>query len=150
MKAQRQTPLSVPPTRPVPKNEMVSAQMSRMPRESTKPELTLRRALHARGLRFRLHRRDLPGTPDIVFPRQRLAVFVDGCFWHACPDHGVVPKNNREWWQEKLAKTCERDARKDAELEALGWTPVHLWEHTSVEEMADAVVELWAQRRGIA
>jgi DNA mismatch endonuclease (patch repair protein) len=127
------------PSRPVPKSETVSAQMSRMPRQSTKPELALRRALHARGRRFRLHRRDLPGTPDIVFPTQRLAVFVDGCFWHGCPDHGVTPKNNREWWLAKLAKNAERDARKDAELIKLGWTPLHLWQHTTVQEMVDAV-----------
>lgn len=122
--------------------------MSRMPRSSTKIEVALRRALHDRGLRFRIHRRDLPGTPDIVLPGALLAVFVDGCFWHACPHHGVLPKNNREWWQEKLVKNAERDARKDAELEALGWTPLHLWEHTPVEEMAETVLQLWVQRRG--
>lgn len=125
--------------RPRAKNEMVSAQMSRMPRQSTKPELALRRALHAEGLRFRLHRRDLPGTPDIVFPRQRVAVFVDGCFWHGCPRHGVTPKNNREWWTEKLARNAERDSRKDAELISMGWLPLHLWEHTPVAEMVDIV-----------
>jgi DNA mismatch endonuclease (patch repair protein) len=110
-----------------------------MPRESTKPEVALRRALHARGFRFRLHRRDLPGTPDIVFPRQRLAVFVDGCFWHGCAEHGVLPKNNREWWRAKLAANVERDARKDAALVAMGWTPLHLWEHTPLEDMVLAV-----------
>src|SRR4051812_16232274 len=89
--------------RPIPKDAGVSERMSRMPRASTKVEVALRRSLHARGLRFRIHRRDLPGTPDIVLPGVRLAIFVDGCFWHACPDHGVVPKNNRQWWQEKLA-----------------------------------------------
>ncbi len=82
-----------------------------------------------------------------MLPGARLAVFVDGCFWHACPYHGVLPKNNREWWQEKLAKNSERDARKDAELEAMGWTPVRLWEHMSVDQMADTVAELWAERR---
>lgn len=121
--------------------------MSRMPRESTKPEVVLRRALHARGLRFRLHRRDLPGTPDIVFPTQRLAVFVDGCFWHGCPDHGVTPKNNRDWWLTKLVKNAERDAQKDAELIELGWTPLHLWEHSSVQAMVDAVEAVLRQRR---
>ncbi len=132
--------------RPVPKSAMVSAQMSRMPRSSTKPELTLRRALHARGLRFRVHRRDLPGTPDIVLSRARIAVFVDGCFWHGCLQHGVVPKNNREWWQAKLATNAERDLRKDAELQSLGWLPMHFWEHTPVEEMAEAVVTAWRLR----
>jgi DNA mismatch endonuclease, patch repair protein len=123
----------------MPLNATVSAQMSRMPRASTSPELGLRKALHARGFRFRLHRRDLPGTPDIVFTGAKVAVFVDGCFWHGCPDHGVLPKNNREWWTNKLAGNAERDARKDKELVALGWTPVHFWEHTPVVEMVEEV-----------
>lgn len=134
--------------RPTPKNTTVSAQMSRMPRSSTKPELALRRALHARGLRFRLQRRDLPGTPDIVLPRAHIAVFVDGCFWHGCEEHGVMPKNNREWWQTKLATNTERDRRKDAELRELGWLSMHFWEHTTVDQMADAVVAAWRDRTG--
>lgn len=108
----------------------------------------MRRALHARGMRFRIHRRDLPGTPDIVFSRQRVAVFVDGCFWHHCPEHGVMPKNNREWWAEKLAKTRERDDRKDGDLRAMGWAPVHVWEHESVEEMVSTVEEALGRRSG--
>lgn len=134
--------------RPVPKNEMVSAQMSRMPRRSTKPEVALRRVLHARGLRFTLHRGDLPGRPDIVLSRARIAVFVDGCFWHGCGRHGVLPKNNREWWREKLASNSERDRRKDAELEANGWLPLHVWEHTPVTEMADVIEAAWRERTG--
>ena len=120
--------------------------MSRMPRASTKLEVALRQALHARGLRFRIHRRDLPGTPDIVFPAARLAVFVDGCFWHACPDHGGLPKNNRDWWERKLAGNVERDARKDAELSAMGWHPLHLWEHVPIEEMAERVASVRRER----
>jgi DNA mismatch endonuclease (patch repair protein) len=111
-------------------------------------ELALRRALHARGVRFRLHRRDLPGTPDVVLSRARIAVFVDGCFWHGCPEHGVLPKNNREWWRKKLAENAERDRRKDAQLEELGWLPMHFWEHTPADEMADVVVEAWRSRTG--
>lgn len=131
---------------PVPKDAGVSERMRRMPRASTKLEVALRRALHARGLRFRVHRRDLPGTPDIVLSAARLAIFVDGCFWHGCPDHGVLPKYNRDWWAEKLAKTAERDARKDEELVALGWTPIHVWEHTPVDNMVEQVVALWRER----
>lgn len=123
---------------------MVSAQMSRMPRASSKPELAVRRALHARGHRFRLHRRDLPGTPDIVLPRWRIAVFIDGCFWHGCPTHGVMPKNNRSWWEEKLAKNAERDARKDAQLRDLGWKPLHFWEHEDVERVCGVIDEMTA------
>jgi DNA mismatch endonuclease (patch repair protein) len=135
-------------TSPRPKNPLISAQMRRMPRTSTKPELLLRRALFARGLRFRVNCRTLPGSPDLVFSRARLAVFVDGCFWHACPDHGVLPKSNREWWRAKLAGNHERDARKDAELLALGWTPLHLWEHVQPAQMADIVEALWRASTG--
>lgn len=122
--------------------------MSRMPRSSTGPELALRRALHAAGLRFRVHDRRLPGTPDIVFPRARLAVFVDGCFWHGCPAHGVLPKNNRDWWEQKLTGNRERDLRKDGALEKAGWVPLHLWEHQSIDEMVQLVEELWRSRTG--
>lgn len=133
---------------PAPLNGVVSSQMSRMPRSSTKPELALRRALHAHGVRFRLHRRDLPGTPDIVLPGARIAVFVDGCFWHGCTEHGTLPKNNRSWWAAKLAANRERDRRKDAELAALGWAPMHLWEHTPIDEMVEVVLALRRERAG--
>ena len=85
--------------RPEPLSAAVTAQMKRMPRRDTGPEVGLRRELHKRGLRFRVHVRSLPGRPDIVFTRARLAVFVDGCFWHGCSEHGTLPKNNREWWR---------------------------------------------------
>ena len=134
--------------RPLAKNAGVSAQMSRMPRSSTKPEVALRRMLHAQGLRFQIHRRDLPGTPDIVLSRARVAVFVDGCFWHSCAEHGVLPKNNREWWAAKFEANIRRDKRKDAALEELGWLPLHLWEHTPVSEMASVVASTWRLRTG--
>lgn len=66
-------------------------------------------------------------------------MFVDGCFWHHCPQHGVMPKNNRDWWAEKFAKNEERDARKDRDLRALGWAPVHIWEHVPLDEMVTTV-----------
>lgn len=134
--------------RPTPLNEQVSAQMQRMPRSATQPELALRRVLHAGGLRFRVNRPDLPGTPDIVLSRARLAVFVDGCYWHSCPEHGGTPKNNREWWAAKLRRNVERDREKDAALEALGWLPLHFWEHEPVSAMAATVVALWRERTG--
>lgn len=136
------------PPAPTPLSDSVTAQMKRMPRSDTKPELALRRALHGRGLRFTVNRRDLPGTPDIVFSRAKLAIFVDGCFWHACTEHGVLPKNNREWWRAKLEATRRRDGLKDEALLALGWQPMHLWEHEPVSEMASRVVQ--AYRRQIA
>lgn len=103
--------------------------MRRMPRSSSAPEVRLRRELHARGMRFRLHDRQLAGTPDIVLARARIAVFVDGCFWHKCPIHGSVPKHNHDWWVKELARTVERDREKDAQLRAIRWHPIHVWEH---------------------
>lgn len=136
--------------RPPPKNELVAAQMSRMPRESTTPEILFRRALHAAGFRFRIHRRDLPGRPDVVLPRAKLAIFIDGCYWHACEIHGTLPKNNREWWRAKFEENRKRDRRKDEALRALGWTPVHFWEHEAVEHMVEVVHGLWNDRTGRA
>lgn len=117
-----------------------------MPRSSTGPELLLRRELHARGLRFRVQARELPGTPDVVLSKARVAVFVDGCFWHGCPQHCVMPKNNGDWWADKLAANRERDRRKDAQLVEIGWLPLHLWEHTPVAEAADEIVAVWKER----
>jgi len=94
--------------------------MQRMPRSATGPEILLRRELHRRGLRFRVNHPHLPGRPDIAFTGARVAVFIDGCFWHACPQHGVMPKNNREWWPDKLTRNVERDREKDEQLDKLG------------------------------
>lgn len=120
--------------------------MKRMRRQDTGPELLLRKALTGRGLRYRLHRRDLPGTPDIAFIAARLVVFVDGCFWHACPEHGVMPKANRDWWQTKLAANRERDARKDQALIEAGWLPVHVWEHEDPDAVAEQLAGLIESR----
>src|SRR4051812_33034335 len=99
-------------------------------------ERSLRSALHGRGLRFRKHLAVLPGRrckPDIVFPRAQIAVFVDGCFWHRCPEHASSPKANAEWWSEKLARNVARDRENDALLRAAGWTVVRLWAHEPLE-----------------
>jgi DNA mismatch endonuclease (patch repair protein) len=117
--------------------------MSSQRRSNTKPELLLRSALHRRGVRFRLHRPDLPGRPDIVLVRIRLAVFVDGCFWHRCPQHFVAPKANADWWAEKLATNVARDRRQDAALVARGWEPVHVWEHEDMEAVAEMLAARW-------
>jgi DNA mismatch endonuclease (patch repair protein) len=130
---------------PLPLDAGVSARMSRMPRSDTKPELALRRELHARGLRFRLHA-PLPGRPDVALTRVRLAVFVDGCFWHVCPEHATAPKNNRDWWRAKLDANVARDRRNDAALETLGWLAVHVWEHEDVGEAGERIVRLWQSR----
>ena len=133
---------------PVPLNAAVTAQMRRMPRAGTKPEVALRRELHRRGMRFRVQDRHLPGRPDIALTRARVAVFVDGCFWHRCPLHGTMPKNNAEWWAAKLDANVERDRRKDSELVAKGWLPVHVWEHESLTVAGDHIELLWRSRTG--
>lgn len=92
----------------------------------------------------------LPGTPDIAFVRARVAVFVDGCFWHGCPEHYTSPKTNTEFWAEKIATNRARDERVQADLSAEGWTTVRLWEHQvirDVEGAADVIVDLLNQRR---
>ncbi len=118
-------------------------------RRDTKPELALRRALHGRGLRYRKDLRlDLDGgarvRPDIAFTARRVAVFVDGCFWHACPQHGTRPAANTWYWEPKLAKNVQRDRAADAALAEAGWAVVRVWEHESVDAAVGAVVEALA------
>lgn len=108
----------------------------------TKPEIRLRSELHKRGLRYRVSARPLPNirrTADIVFFRQRVAVFVDGCYWHGCPDHYRLPTTNREYWEEKIARNRARDAEIDAALRQAGWTIIRAWEHEDSTAVADKV-----------
>lgn len=107
-----------------------SALMSRIRSKNTKPEVTVRRMLHARGLRFRLHRRDLPGKPDIVLPRYRLVILVHGCFWHQHEGCRLAskPKTRSEYWTPKLAGNVRRDLEAQAALHALGWRVEIIWE----------------------
>jgi DNA mismatch endonuclease (patch repair protein) len=102
--------------------------MSRNRGRDTGPEVLLRKALWKLGLRYRLGFK-LPGRPDLVFPGARLVVFVDGCFWHSCPEHRVMPKNNAGFWARKLVRTTERDAAIEQELSQAGWRVIRLWEH---------------------
>jgi DNA mismatch endonuclease, patch repair protein len=116
-------------------------------RADTKPEVALRGALHARGLRFRKdHLVRTPGGArakvDVVFPRARLAVFMDGCFWHGCPQHGSSPKANSDYWSAKIAGNRERDQRVTAALEADGWTVLRLWEHELLADAVERVAEV--------
>lgn len=107
-----------------------SENMRRVRGKDTRPELTVRRALHALGRRFRLHRRDLPGKPDIVLAKDRLAIFVHGCFWHRhddCP-RASTPSTRKEFWVAKFERTVVRDAEQAAALRAAGWRPEVIWE----------------------
>ncbi|MGW0046135.1 very short patch repair endonuclease [Nocardia cyriacigeorgica] len=106
--------------------------MSRQRRAGTAPELALRRELHRRGLRYFVDRAPIRGQrrrADVVFPRLRVAVYVDGCFWHSCPQHATYPKNNAEWWADKLAANVARDRATDDALAAAGWQVIRIWEH---------------------
>jgi DNA mismatch endonuclease (patch repair protein) len=113
--------------------------MSRIRGRDTKPETALRSALWRRGLRFR-KTTGLRGKPDIVFATARVVVFVDGCFWHRCPEHQTRPASNAAFWDGKLSENVARDRRTDAALEAEGWTVVRIWEH-EVEQALDAVTQ---------
>ena len=121
----------------MPSSTGVSARMSRHPRRDTGPELALRRLLHAAGYRYRVNY-PVPGLPrrsiDIAFPRAKVAVFIDGCFWHGCPDHGQVPTANNAWWIAKLERNRERDVATTAHLDHLGWAVLRIWEHTSPQD----------------
>ncbi len=107
-----------------------SAVMRAVKSKDTAPELAVRRAAHALGLRFRLQRADLPGKPDLVFPRHRVALFVHGCFWHGhdCPRGARMPQTNRAYWEAKIGRNMARDKAVAAALRKLGWTPRILWE----------------------
>ena len=101
-------------------------------------EVRVRSALHRAGLRYRLHVRPVPGlrcTVDVVFPRDRLALFIDGCYWHVCPEHASYPVTNRDWWRTKLEATRERDQRNTEALEAAGWIVLRVWEHEDVGDV---------------
>lgn len=109
----------------------------------TAAELAVRSHLHRRGHRFRVHYAlpKLRRRADIAFPRLRIAVFVDGCFWHGCPDHGTWPKQNAGWWREKIEGNRQRDADTDARLEEQGWMVIRIWEHETAETAARKVAE---------
>lgn len=96
----------------------------------TKPEMTVRRLIHGMGYRYRLHRRDLPGCPDLVFPGRRKVIFVHGCFWHGhdCPSGRKQPKTNRDYWSRKLQRNAERDRANVEKLHAAGWDVLVIWE----------------------
>jgi len=125
--------------------------MARQRRRDTAPEIELRRQLHALGLRFHVDA-PLPGLPrrraDVLLTRAQIAVFVDGCFWHACPIHGTSPVANAGWWALKLEGNVARDRATNAHLESLGWSVLRFWEHDDLALAADAIRRLWLERLG--
>ena len=125
--------------------------MERQARRDTKPELELRRELWRRGLRYRVDLAPIRGLrrrADIVFIRAKVAVYLDGCYWHSCPEHATVPKANREWWIAKLVANVERDRDTDTRLSEASWIVVRVWEHEGVVEAADRVESTVRDRLG--
>lgn len=114
----------------------------------TAPELAVRSELHRRGLRFYVDRAPIASLrrrADIVFPRRRVAVYIDGCFWHGCSEHGTWPKANAAWWRAKIEANRTRDRDTDRRLAEAGWTSVRAWEHESASDVADRVARALAR-----
>jgi DNA mismatch endonuclease (patch repair protein) len=136
-----------PVNRPViPSSPHASATMKANRRRDTKPEVAIRSLLHRQGLRFRIDkpiRTDLGIVrPDLVFTTKRIAVFVDGCYWHACPEHGELPRANRAFWREKFKRNRARDKEQTAALENAGWAVLRIWEHEEPQRAAERVLDL--------
>ncbi len=127
-----------------------SAMMAAVKNKDTEPELAVRKRVFAAGFRYRLHARKLPGTPDLVFPRYRVAVFVHGCFWHGhdCPK-GKFPATNHDFWREKISKNVERDRRAVEALERDGWQAVTIWS-CRIEEGIEGLLALLNERRKVS
>ncbi len=124
--------------------------MKRQGRRDTKPEMMLRRALWKSGLRYRVDRSPLKGMlrrADIVFGPAKVAVYVDGCFWHSCPTHATIPKSNREWWVDKLMASVRRDRDTDRQLTDASWLVIRVWEHEDMDSIAEQIVVLIERRR---
>ena len=139
---------AVPP--PSASSPIVRRRMRNVRQRDTPVELALRRELHRLGLGYRVDvrpLRSLPRRADVVFFTAHVAVFVDGCFWHSCPEHGTTPKTNTEWWQAKLARTRERDAETVALLQDAGWAVIRMWEHEEPLTVAKTVHGIVKARR---
>lgn len=133
---------------PVPSSRAVTAVMKGNRKVGSKPETQLRSTLHRLGYRFRknfsIHAGELRVKPDVVFTKRRLAVFVDGCFWHRCPIHGTEPSVNTAYWESKLTGNVARDRRVDEALLNAGWRVIRIWEHELVEEAARVIANALA------
>ena len=127
----------------------VHAKFSQLARRDTAPELAVRRALHASGLRYRVEY-PMPGAPrrriDVAFPRQKLAVLIDGCFWHGCPEHRKPPARNSSWWEWKRATNEARDRDTDAKLREEGWRVLRIWEHVEPAQAVEMVRSALAEQ----
>lgn len=138
------------PRHPGPSSERVSRRMSEQARRDTHPEISVRKLLHAAGYRYRVAY-PVPGHPrrtiDIAFTRDRVAVFMDGCFWHGCPEHGNSPASNTAWWTKKITNNQRRDADTTAQLTARGWAVLRYWEHEDPDSVVRKVSTTLGRRR---
>lgn len=133
------------------KNSTTRAVMLGNKRRDTLPELRVRQLVHAAGLRYRVDHPPLANNrrlrADLVFTRSKIAVFIDGCFWHGCPQHYVASRTNTDYWGPKIAANAERDARNTALLEAEGWTVLRFWAHIAAEQAAARITEAVRNQR---
>src|ERR1700682_6168645 len=136
--------MGMTPSNPLSRSE----QMARIRGKNTGPERSLRSALWSTGLRYRIHPETPVGTPDIVLPGKRVAVFIDGCFWHGCPLHYVRPRSRTDHWIARLRGNVERDRRQTLELEALGWSVLRVWEHDVHEALSEVVERIRQSAKG--
>ncbi len=126
-------------------SEKTSSRMSRVRKKDTSAEMCIRSYLHKIGLRYRANLKifhDVNITPDIVFTKLRLAIFVDGCFWHGCPLHATWPKTNSAWWHSKILKNVERDRKTDIILASKGWKVIRIWEHEDPVQAVGLLVNM--------
>lgn len=139
------------PAAPSASSEAVRRTMRGNRKRDTRPELALRSELHRLGLRFRVAIRPDPQIPfraDLVFPKTRVAVFMDGCFWHRCPQHFKLPATNSDYWEAKISRNCERDIQVSAALSAAGWVALRVWEHEVTSDAARKVATFAVNRTG--
>jgi DNA mismatch endonuclease (patch repair protein) len=135
---------------PMPSSSGVSERMRRQRRHNTGPELALRRELRARGVGYRLHRRPLTSLAreaDVIFRGAKVVVFVDGCYWHGCPEHASWPRANARFWRAKIERNRERDRETDRILGDDGWTVLRVWEHEDAGRSADRIAAVVRRRR---
>lgn len=131
--------------RPAAISGKVSGAMRSMPEHSTGPEMAVRRLLHRNGLRYRVQY-PVPGAPrrsiDIAFPKKKIAIFIDGCFWHGCSEHRNIPAHNRDWWQSKIDQNRSRDRDTDEKLQEAGWIVFRFWEHDTLEIIIEKLLKV--------
>lgn len=135
---------------PPPSSEAARNRMRAARQRDTSAEMALRSALHRKGLRYRVDASPLEGIrrrADVVFRPIKVAIFVDGCFWHGCPIHGTWPKANAEFWRNKIERNKERDADTDQRLKQAGWKVIRVWEHEDPEEAAEKIMQIVQERR---